>query len=98
MPPVTMRAYSASLWTSCDEGRWFYRCIHALNVLRSDRNAADYNLTDSRLFTRDVVRVKIELAVEVVDRVNLCRSEPLRSRLHANIRQYAANVLQWPIA
>ncbi|HVC97114.1 MAG TPA: hypothetical protein VND64_25775 [Pirellulales bacterium] len=70
---------------------------NALNVLRSDRNAADYNLK-ARLFTRDVVRVKVELAVKVVDLVDLCRGEPLRSRLHASIRPYAANVLKWPIA
>ncbi len=71
---------------------------NGLNLLRRERNFADYDFDDRRFTTQDTARTLVRLAIEVVDRLNACRIEPLHSRLHASIRQYATNVLKWPIS
>ena len=65
-----------------------------LDTLRSERNAADYDLRDSEPFTRASVAVQIKAALDVEALVRRCKEGGSQSSLCAKMRAYARDVLR----
>lgn len=65
-----------------------------LGSLRSDRNTVDYDLVDAKFTKTQNVQLRIASAKDIITRLAACDQEPLRSTVHAAVRQYATNVLR----
>jgi uncharacterized protein (UPF0332 family) len=69
-----------------------------LEVLRDQRNIADYDLGDPRFRQKASAEKAIELSRQIVERITAIRAEPVWSRFRAEVRRYAAEVLRLPVA
>jgi uncharacterized protein (UPF0332 family) len=65
-----------------------------LESLRKQRNYADYDLGHARSDKQENALFQVDVAREIVDALNLCREEPVWSRLRAKVRAYAADTLR----
>jgi len=68
-----------------------------LQVLRQDRNRADYDLDKSATFNARSALQRINRARAVLGLLQNCRAEPVRSRFRVKLRDYAANALRLPV-
>jgi hypothetical protein len=68
---------------------------NGLQLLRSERNVADYDLSDPRFRKKVHAQFQVRLAIEVVDALQACASEPLNSQIRDMVRSYAAGTLRW---
>lgn len=69
----------------------------SLQILRQDRNRADYDLDASVAFSAHSALLRINRARAVIGLLQQCRAEPARSRFRVKLRDYAANVLRLPV-
>lgn len=69
-----------------------------LEILRKERNRADYDLNDARFRDSQNVRRTLLLAQEFVAVIAICEAEPIRSQIHAHMRAYAKNTLRLIVA
>lgn len=69
----------------------------SLQILRQDRNQADYDLDGSTTFSAKTAQQRIRRARAVQTLLHECREEPIRKRFRAKMRDYAANVLKLPV-
>lgn len=70
-----------------------------LSDLRSQRNFADYDLKSDRFSPAHPKNVTVcsQLAIEIVDWLEQCRSEPSFGSFRDKVRAYARDVLRLPI-
>lgn len=73
------------------------RAGELLRSLRDLRNEADYNLDSTKFRVAGRVATVIGQAIQVVDAIGRCRSEPAFSEMRAKIRGYARDVLRMPV-
>ena len=73
------------------------RASEKLNSLRSERNAADYDLDSPKFGHRLMALLQLKIAQEIVDALAECRAEPRYSELRSEIREYAAETLRLPV-
>ena len=59
-----------------------------LDTMRSDRNAADYDLHDGKFGKRANAQTRIEQAHEILRILGSCSTEPIRSQVVDGIRDY----------
>jgi uncharacterized protein (UPF0332 family) len=73
--------------------------VNRLSSLREQRNHADYDLKIDRFAAANARNVKttVRIAVEIVDALQRCRSEPAFSALRATVRGYAHEILRLPL-
>lgn len=77
-----------------DEARDAGRLLH---FLRQARRIADYELDNLSPGQPSWATVHLRQAQELIDLLDLCAKEPLRSRLASSIRNYAQNLLGWSL-
>ena len=70
-----------------------------LNDLRSQRNYADYDLKTERFSPSHAknVTARIQMAIEIIDALRRCRSEPTFAQFQKKVRIYARDVLRLPV-
>lgn len=70
-----------------------------LNILRQQRNFADYDLESVRFAPANTQNVKadIRLAIELLDALQRCRTEETFAQLRDELRAYAGDVLRLPV-
>jgi len=69
-----------------------------LESLRRDRNLADYDLRQSRSEASNFARRQVQIALEILNCVEMCGVEPTWSQFRTNVRAYATNVLRIALA
>ena len=65
-----------------------------LESLRRDRNRADYDLRQPRSESPPFARRQVHVALEILDCVEMCGTEPAWPQFRTNVRAYATNVLR----
>ncbi len=73
------------------------RAGNSLQLLRKQRNVADYDLDKSAEFNAKGALQWIERARAILEVLQNCREEPARTRFRDGLRNYAANVLRLSI-
>jgi uncharacterized protein (UPF0332 family) len=70
-----------------------------LSDLRSQRNNADYDLKTERFSLAHAknVSARTQLAIEIVDALQRCQSEPRFGGFQEKVRAYARDVLRLPV-
>ena len=69
----------------------------SLQILRQERNCADYDLDEPTAFNAKIAYQRIKRARAVVSLLQGYRVEPLRSHFRIKLRDYAASVLRLPV-
>jgi len=69
-----------------------------LESLRRDRNLADYDLHQSRSETSQFARRQVQVALEILNCLEMCSVEPAWSQFRTNVRAYATKVLRITLA
>lgn len=101
-----LAGFGVDLPTSADAHEKLRYCLDAggtedsqlastkLDILRRDRNKADYSLRDAALFTRANVAARLQLAIEADALISRCATEPQQAVLRDNVRAYAKDNLR----
>ena len=65
-----------------------------LESLRRDRNLADYDLRQSRSEASHFAQRQVQVALEILNCMEICGAEPAWSQFRTNVRAYATKVLR----
>ena len=65
-----------------------------LESLRRERNSADYDLRQFRSENSQFARRQVQVALEILNCVELCGVEPAWPQFQTNVRSYATKVLR----
>ena len=70
-----------------------------LDILRGERNYADYNLRTKKFSYTKVKNVKavVQRAIEIVDDLQRCRTGAAFDQFRSKVRAYARDVLRLPV-
>ena len=73
--------------------------VNRLDSLREQRNEADYDLASDKFSTAhsNNVKTNVRNAMQVVDALQRCRTEPAFHALREKVRTYARDILRLPV-